>query len=262
MTTTKEQNSSAPTLSVAIICLNEEDRIERLLRSVSFADEIVVVDSGSSDRTPQICHEFGVRFFHHDWLGYVAQKQFAMELTSCQWILSLDADEVITDQGIIEIKDAIKTAVSGVGGFSFPRLSRYLHRWIRHGGWFPDRKVRLVRRGMGRWSGDSLHERLEVTGTVINLQNPILHYVYRDISDQIKTIDRFSGTYASGRESRFPKLYLFAGIFHALGKFFECAVWKLGILDGIPGIIIAVNSAFYIFLKHAKVWERSTSKTS
>ena len=253
----------SPTLSVAIITLNEEDRIANLLQSVSFAKDIVVVDSGSTDRTIEICERFGVRLYRHEWEGYSNQKQFAMGLTQGDWILSLDADEVITDEGREEILRSIGNADSSrVNGFSFPRLSRYLNRWIRHGGWFPDRKVRLVRRGAGRWSGDLLHEKLEVDGRVDNLVNPILHYVYRDIFDQISTINHFSSTFASQNESRFPRLSVILGIFHAIGKFLECAVWKLGILDGIPGIIIAVNSAFYVFLKHAKKWERSTIRTS
>ncbi|MFH0957267.1 MAG: glycosyltransferase family 2 protein, partial [Pseudomonadota bacterium] len=190
----------SPTLSVAIITLNEEDRIERLLRSVSFADEIVVVDSGSSDRTTEICKKHGVRLYHHDFEGYAKQKQFAMGVATSEWILSLDADEMITDEGRKEILGSLAQADSTIVGFSFPRLSWYLNRWIRHGGWFPDRKVRLIRREMGHWSGDSLHEKLEVNGSVLNLSHPILHFVYRDISDQIKTIDRFSSTFASSAQ--------------------------------------------------------------
>lgn len=252
----------SPTLSVAIITLNEEDRIENLLQSVSFAKDIVVVDSGSTDRTIEICERFGVRLYHNDWKGYSNQKQFAMGLTKGDWILSLDADEVISDEGREEILRSIATADPIVNGFSFPRLSRYLNRWIRHGGWFPDRKVRLVRRDTGCWSGDSLHEKLEVSGRVENLVNPILHYVYRDISDQINTINHFSSTFASEKHSCYPRFCVIFGIVHAIGKFLECAVWKLGILDGIPGMIIAMNSAFYIFLKHAKRWERSKKRTT
>jgi glycosyltransferase involved in cell wall biosynthesis len=249
-------------LSVAIITLNEEDRIERLLSSVCFVKDIVIVDSGSTDRTREICEGFDVRFYHHDWEGYVRQKQFALGLATGDWILSLDADEVITDEGRCEILSSLANADATVNGFSFPRLSRYLNRWIRHGGWFPDRKVRLVRRGMGRWIGEALHEKLEVTGRVQNMVNPILHYVYRDISDQINTINHFSSTFAAEKKCRFPGFYVVLGIFHAIGKFLECAIWKLGLLDGLPGLIIALNSAFYIFLKHAKTWERSATKTS
>lgn len=243
-------------LSVAVITKNEEDRIGHLLESVTFADEIVVIDSGSTDKTLDICRTYGARIFHQDWLGYVGQKQRALELTTGDWILSLDADEVIPDTTRMEIITALFTNPCHASGFSFPRLSRYLNRWIRHGGWFPDRKVRMVRRGLGRWVGDTLHERLEVSGNVAQLNNPIQHYVYRDIFDQIRTINSFSSTFASTNRSRFPEVYLLLGLFHAVAKFIECAIWKLGILDGAAGLIIAVNSSFYVFLKHAKVWEK------
>ncbi len=247
--------NSRPLLSVAIITLNEADRIPRLLAGLDIADEIVVVDSGSSDDTVKICEAAGACVIHHDWMGYPAQKQFAMECASGEWILNLDADEVVPKEGADEILNAIRTVEPDVNGFSLPRLSRYLNRWIKHGGWYPDRKVRLTRKDCGRWVGQDLHERLEVSGKIQELKHPLLHYVYRDISDQLKTIDRFSFVAAkNGRPA--SGAYVVWGLFHALGKFLECAVWKLGLLDGIPGLIIAVNSAFYVFLKHAKAWEK------
>ncbi|MHB8202229.1 MAG: glycosyltransferase family 2 protein [Desulfomonilaceae bacterium] len=249
--------SKRASLSVVIITKNEEDRIGNLLGSVSFADEIVVVDSGSSDRTLEICRSYGAKTFHQKWLGYAGQKQFAMQNASCDWVLSLDADEIIPDETRVEILDALTMETDQAVGFSFPRLSWYLDKWIYHGGWFPDRKVRLVRRGAACWVGVALHEKLEVYGTVKLLKNPILHFVYRDISDQIRTVNTFSSTFATQNRSRFPRFYLALGLFHAVAKFFECAIWKLGVLDGPQGLVIAVNSAFYVFLKHAKVWECS-----
>ncbi|MGC8660732.1 MAG: glycosyltransferase family 2 protein [Desulfomonilaceae bacterium] len=251
------KTSGKSTISIAVIAKNEEDRIADLLNSCSFADEIVVVDSGSTDRTLEICESFGVKIFHQTWLGYAAQKQYALDNTTSEWVLSLDADEVIPEQTHLEIFEVLKATDQEVKGFSLPRLSWYLGRWIRHGGWFPDRKVRMVRRGYGQWVGDTLHEKLEVRGPVKQLKNPIWHFVYRNISDQIATIDSFSTTFAAAKKSRFPSMYLLFGIWHSLFKFFECAIWKLGILDGLPGLVIAVNSSFYVFLKHAKVWEAS-----
>jgi hypothetical protein len=179
-----------------------------------------------------------------------------MEQAAGQWVLSLDADEALSGEIAAEILNAIKTAPEQVHGFSMPRLSRYLNRWIRHGGWYPDTKIRLVRRGCGHWVGDGLHERLEVSGSVGRLEHPLLHYVYRDISDQVKTINRFSTVAATYRNKPGSLAHLLLGLVHAFGKFFECAIWKLGLLDGAPGFIIAVNSAFYVFLKHAKAWEK------
>lgn len=253
---TQSPDPQKPLLSVAVIAKNEADRIRALLESVKFADEVLVVDSGSTDGTVEMCRSFGARVIHQDWMGYAAQKQFAMDAASGQWVLSLDADEAISPESADEITRAIRSSGNEVQGFSLPRLSRYLNRWIRHGGWYPDRKIRLVRKGSGTWTGDGLHEKLEVSGIVRNLQLPILHYVYRDISDQINTINRFSSVHADHRPPA-GAIHILFGLFHGAGKFLECAVWKLGILDGIPGLIIAVNSSFYVFLKHAKAWEKS-----
>ncbi|MBI4964116.1 MAG: glycosyltransferase family 2 protein [Desulfomonile tiedjei] len=245
-----------PRLSLVIIAKNEADRIGDLLQSCPIADEVLVVDSGSTDGTVDVARSFGARVIHQEWLGYVAQKQMAMETASSEWILSMDADEALSQESVAEILRALENVEPEVQAFSMPRMSRYLNRWIKHGGWYPDRKVRLIRRGSGLWAGDALHDRLEVNGRVERLQHPILHYVYRDISDQVKTINNFSTVDVHYRGMRGPG-YVVLGLLHAVGKFLECAVWKLGLLDGIPGLIIAVNSAFYVFLKHAKSWELS-----
>ena len=257
---TNRSNPENPLLSIVVIAKNEADRIRALFESASIADEVLVVDSGSTDDTVEICNSYGARVIHREWMGYAAQKQFAMEQASGRWVLSLDADEALSPQSSAEIVKAINDASQEVHAFSMPRLSRYLNRWILHGGWYPDRKIRLVRRGFGRWIGDGLHEKLEVAGNIGQLEHPLLHYVYRDISDQVKTIDRFSTVSASQRNKSGSRAYLLLGLAHAIGKFFECAVWKLGLLDGAPGIIIAVNSAFYVFLKHAKAWEKGLAK--
>jgi glycosyltransferase involved in cell wall biosynthesis len=245
-----------PTLSVAVIARNEADRIGRLLESARFADEILVVDSGSTDNTRALCRSHGAIVFDHLWMGYAAQKQIALEKAGSVWVLSLDADEAVSESLAEEIRTAIDNAPRDVCGFSMPRFSYYLGRWIRHGGWYPDRKVRLARKGRGHWAGDSLHERLEVDGRVIPLSQPILHFVYRDISDQLATIDRFS-TIAARESGRASGFYVLAGLAHAAGKFAECYLWKLGLLDGWAGLVIAANSAWYAFLKHAKAWEMS-----
>ncbi|MEW6349036.1 MAG: glycosyltransferase family 2 protein [Thermodesulfobacteriota bacterium] len=255
--TTQPPPPENPLLTVAVIAFNEADRIGRLLKTCdSLGVEILVVDSGSSDGTVEVCREHGAKVMHQTWRGYAAQKQFALETARGEWILSLDADEAPSAQAIAEILSAVKNAAPDVAGFSMPRMSRYLNRWIRHGGWYPDRKVRLVRRGMGRWVGEGVHEGLHVEGNVVKLSQPLLHYVYRDIADQVKTINRFSTVTADYRRRGASMWYVWWGIVHAAAKFLECAVWKLGILDGVPGLIIAVNSAFYVFLKHAKAWEK------
>jgi glycosyltransferase involved in cell wall biosynthesis len=243
-----------PKISAAIIAKDEVDRIDRLLKSCTFADEIIVVDSGSTDGTQTLCTDAGARVLFNEWPGHVAQKQFAMEATSSEWILCLDADEEVSDGLAAEILKEVENAGPDVCAFSMPRLSRYLGRWIRHGGWYPDRKVRLVRRGRGRWQGVNPHDKLVADGTIKHLANPILHYVYRGIADQVVTINSFSDIYAQ-QNTPMGRWFVAAGFLHAFGKFFECYVWKLGLFDGIPGLVIAMNSAWYTFLKHAKRWE-------
>ena len=245
-----------PKISVAVIAQDEADRIGVLLNSLGFADEVVVVDSGSSDGTQSICEKAGAKVIFRPWPGYVEQKQFALEETTHEWILCLDADEEVPEKLAAEILHAVKTAPPDTGGFSMPRLSRYLGRWIKHSGWYPDRKIRLVRRGRGTWQGVNPHDKLVARGRIIELTQPFFHYVYRDISDQVITMNNFSEIYA--RQGRpVGKWFVVAGLLHAFGKFFECYLWKLGFLDGIPGFVIAVNSAGYVFLKHAKRWEKS-----
>jgi glycosyltransferase involved in cell wall biosynthesis len=247
-----------PNISVAVIAKNEADRIELLLRSCAFADEIVVVDSGSKDGTQSLCENAGARVLFHEWPGYVAQKQFALEATSSEWILCLDADEEVSEALAEEILKAVKEAGPDVSAFSLPRLSRYLGRWIRHGGWYPDRKVRLVRRSRGKWQGEDPHDKLFVEGRVKQLTNPLLHHVYRGIFDQVVTINSFSDIVA--QQGPPPGgWFVVAGLFHAVAKFVECYLWKLVLLDGIPGLIIAVNSAWYVFIRHAKKWEAGLS---
>jgi glycosyltransferase involved in cell wall biosynthesis len=245
-------------LSLVVITKNEADRIHRLFDSCAdLVDEIVVIDSGSTDSTVEVCRSTGARVVEQEWLGYVDQKQFAMEQARGEWTLNLDADEALSPELRKEISSALESPPADVDAFSMPRLSRYLNRWIRHGGWYPDRKVRLARRDRARWTGDGIHEKLEVEGRVAELTHPFLHYVYRDISDQVATMNRFSSVIADHGKTPGSSGYLIAGLFHAVGKFLECAVWKRGLLDGFPGLVIAVNSAFYVFLKHAKAWERS-----
>jgi glycosyltransferase involved in cell wall biosynthesis len=244
-------------ISVAVIAKDEADRISRLLESVAFADEVVVVvDSISSDDTVPICRRAGARVVEHAWEGYARQKQFALTQARSPWVLSLDADEAVSAALAAEMVAAVDRAQERTAGFSMPRLSRYLGRWIRHGGWYPDRKVRLVRHGSAAWSDDGLHEKLTVKGEVAYLKNPILHYVYRNISDQVQTIDRFSDLTAAHRPPS-GGWFLWLGMLHAMGKFIECYLWKRGFLDGHAGLVIAMNSSWYVFLKHSKTWEKS-----
>ena len=241
-------------LSVAIITYNEESNIRDCLASVAWADEIIVVDSFSTDGTIDICSRFGVNVLQREWPGHVRQKQFAMDQATGDWVLCLDADERLSDEAAREIRAVLQSDPSA-DGFIFPRQSFYLNRWISHGGWYPDAKLRLVRRGTARWGGEDPHDKLLSDGTVAVLSGKILHYVYRDISHQLKTVDSFSGISAQQWHRQDKRCSLFLLLFRPPVRFLEMYLWKKGFLDGMPGLIIAVVSSYYVFLKYAKLWE-------
>ncbi len=248
-------------LSAAIIAFNEEKKIRQCLESVKWMDEIIVVDSFSTDKTVEICRLYTDKVFQREWPGHVKQKQFALKQATGDWILSLDADERLSPKAIANIKEALAGSPS-VDGFSFPRVSFYLGRWIRHGGWYPDRKLRLVRKGCAWWGGDDPHDKLMTNGEVQNLQGEILHYVYNDISHQLNTVDSFSRVSAQEWHKQGKRFNLLLLLCRPLIRFLEMYIWKGGILDGMPGFIIAVISSYYVFLKYAKLWELQKIKTN
>jgi glycosyltransferase involved in cell wall biosynthesis len=243
------------TLSAVVICGNEEANIGDCLESLTWCDEIVVVDSQSTDRTVEIAKKYTDKVIVRAWPGYVAQKQFALEQATGDWILSLDADERCTPA----LKDEIQRTLANPGdvnGFAVKRHVWYLGRWINHGGWYPDYKVRLVRRGKARWTGIDPHDKLEAEGETRRLDGELIHFTYRDFSHQLKTIDKFSDVAVEewikeGRRFSWIKFW-----FHPPVKFFVCYVWKLGFLDGWAGLVIAAASAFYVRTKYVKLRER------
>jgi len=252
---------SEPLLSVTVITFNEEQNIRDCLASVAWADEIVVVDACSNDQTPLICREFTDRVIQRPWPGHVAQKQYALEQARGAWILCLDADERLSLEAAAEVKTIIHNP-NAANGYTFPRQSFYLGRWIRHGGWYPDRKLRLVRRGCGRWTGQDPHDKLVVNGTTGHCSGVLYHYVYRDIAQQLATVDSFSRITAVQWHREGRRFQLLPLLVHPVLKFFETYIWKLGFLDGMPGFIISVISSYYVFLKYAKLWELSKLRGS
>lgn len=240
-------------LSACIITFNEERNIRDCLESVRFADEIVVVDSGSTDRTVEIARAMGARVIVKDWPGHIEQKNFAIDQAGGEWVLSIDADERVTPELRAEIEHALAEP-QGYEGFSMPRLSFYLGRWIRHSGWYPDRKLRLIRRGRGRWGGVNPHDHLACDGPVRALRGDLLHYSYRDIADHLKTIDFFTTIAAREKHKRGARA-LPGMIFGPPLKFLKAYVLKLGFLDGLPGLVVAVLGSYYVFLKYAKLFE-------
>ena len=247
-------------LSATIITFNEEHNIRRCLESIKWVDEIIVVDSFSTDRTVEICKEYTDRVIQREWPGHVRQKQFALEQATGDWVLSLDADECLSEQSIRELQETVLDDNPAVDGFIFPRKSFYLGRWINHGGWYPDSKLRLVRRGRAHWGGVDPHDKLITDGNTVQLKHDMLHYVYRDIAHQLKTVDSFSAISAEQWHRQGKRFNLLLLLVRPPIRFLEMYVWKLGLLDGMPGFVIAVVSSYYVFLKYARLWALQRSE--
>ena len=243
------------TLSVCIIACNEEDRIGDCLSSVAWADEIVVIDSRSTDRTAEIAGERGARVIVRDWPGYVAQKNFALEQAQSEWVLCVDADERVSPLLGESIRAALAAPPGALAGYRMARKTFYLGRWILHSGWYPDWKVRLVRRGRARWGGVDPHDRLDADGPVSTLPGDLEHRTYRDIADHLRTIDRFTSVAARELLDRRQGGAVLKMILNPPAKFAKMYLLKAGFLDGLPGFVVAALGSYYVFLKYAKLWE-------
>jgi glycosyltransferase involved in cell wall biosynthesis len=252
-----------PKISVYMITYNNERTVERALRSVTWADEIVVVDSFSKDGTVEISRRVTDKVFQREWPGYRDQYQYAADLTTHPWIMFVDADEEVSAELAEEIRRQVDRGAEDTDGFFAYRRTYYLGRWIQYGGWYPDGEIRLYRRERGKWEG-GLHAKVVVDGKVGFLKNQYHHYTYGNISDQIQTIDRYSKIAAEDMAKRQEAFSLFKLIFHPLFRFIKGYLFKQGFRDGLPGLIIVVSTMYYVFVKHAKLWEltRSTSSSS
>ena len=237
-------------LSVIVITKNEAHSIEKCLESVSWADEIVVVDSGSTDDTVRLCESKGAKVHVTDWPGFGMQKNRAIDLSTCDWVLSLDADETVSP----ELKEEILGAISReeADAYSLPRSSSYCGRFMRHGGWWPDRVVRLFRRGQARFSEDLVHEKLIVEGNVLTLSSPLIHVAFTDLEEVLEKIDRYSTAGALMMAKRNKDSSLSKAILHGFWSFFRTYFLKAGFLDGREGFMLAVSNAegtYYRYLK-------------
>jgi hypothetical protein len=243
-------------VSAAVICRDEADRIAACLESVAWCDEVLVVDSGSTDGTLEIARKHATRVLERDWPGYAAQRDFALQQASGDWVLCLDADERCTPA----LRDAIRSALATdppLAGYAVRRHAFHLGRWIDHGGWYPDWKLRLVRRGRARGGGVEPHDKLVVDGPVGRLDADLEHYTYRDFADHLRTVQRFSDLVSDEWVKQGRRFSLALALLHPPAKFFECWLWKQGFRDGWPGFVIAATSAFYVFAKHVKLWEKT-----
>jgi glycosyltransferase involved in cell wall biosynthesis len=247
-----------PRLSAVIITKNEAANIADCLDSVAFADERIVVDSGSSDETVRIAKEKGARVEQHEFTGYGAQKNFALSLAQGDWVLSVDADERVSPALVAEIERAI--AGGHADGYRMPRRSTFCGRVMRHSGWWPDYVLRLFRRGRARFSDDIVHERVICDGPIERLAEPLDHVAVRRIEDSLSRMDRYSTAsaeliVASGRHPSFA-----TGITHGLFAFFKTYVLRAGFLDGREGFLLAVAIAEGSYYRHMKAWLRGRDR--
>ena len=242
-------------ISACVISFNEELKIRRCLESVKWCDEIVVLDSFSTDTTIEICRQFTDRIFQQEWLGYVGQRNMVREMSRYEWILFMDADEEMSPALKDEIEAEFDRGTGNTFGYEFPRQVYYLGRWIRHGDWYPDVKLRLFKKEFGRTEGEEPHDRVVVRGPIKRLRNPIWHYTYDDVSDQIKTLNRFSTITAQQKYVRGRKVHFRDLIFHPFFRFLRGYLLRRGFMDGTHGLMIASIASFGSFLKYAKQWE-------
>jgi len=241
-------------LSVIIITKNEQDNIKDCLESIKWADEIIVVDSGSKDKTEEICRKYTDKFYVKDWLGFGIQKQRALDLATHEWVLSIDADERVTPRLKNEIFHKIAYD-SNESGYLIPRLSNYLGKDIYHSGWYPDYTLRLVKKQNSRFTKDIVHEKIIVEGGVGKISSHFLHYPYKDISHHFQKINVYSSLSAkkmfdNGKRIVWPMI-LVKSIF----SFFKSYVLRRGFLDGWPGVVVSISTGLSVFLKYLKLKE-------
>jgi len=248
-------------LSVVIITLNEEDRLEEALKSCKdIADEIVVVDSFSTDKTCEIAAQYGAKIYKHEFVDYGSQKNVALDKAANEWILNLDADERVSDRLKKEVlefkqkKENPKNKNNDADGFLIKRKTFYLGRWIKHSGWYPDRKLRLFRKSKSRWQG-RIHEALILDGNTTRMEGDIFHFTYRDVTDHISRLNNYSLMQARDIVDNKKKLLYLRTLLLPPITFLRFYIWKLGILDGFPGLLIALVSSWATAMKHLKAIE-------
>lgn len=246
-----------PRLSVVVITKDEAERVRACLESVAWADELVVVDAESTDKTAQIAREFTDHVYVRPWPGFAAQKNFGLEQATGDWILSVDADEEVSRELRDEIEAVLAAPGAACAGYRIPRRNLFWGRFIRHGGLYPDWQLRLFRRGRGRFVDRAVHESVEVEGEVGRLRAALVHRSYRDVADFLARADRYSTLAAeewlgSGRPARLRDLVL-----RPAGRFLSMYVVRAGFLDGWRGFLLAAFYAYYVFIRSAKVWERA-----
>ena len=245
-----------PRLSVVIVTRNEEERIRACLEAVAWADELIVVDAESEDKTASIARELTDHVIVRPWPGFAIQKNHGLDLARGAWILSLDADEIVSPALRAEIEGVV-AADGPADGYAVPRRNIFWGRWVRHGGLYPDWQIRLFRRGRGRFSERAVHESVQVAGDVRRLAGHLEHRSYRDVSDFLARADRYSTLAAEDVIARGGRVHAWDLVLRPLGRFVGMYVLERGFLDGWRGFLLAALYAYYVLIRCAKVWERT-----
>jgi glycosyltransferase involved in cell wall biosynthesis len=244
-----------PTVSAIVVCFNEEENIRPCLESLRWCDEIVVVDSFSTDRTVEIVRQYTDRIIQRPWAGYREQKAFAHSQATKDWVLLVDSDERVTPELRDEIQQTLTHDSSACAGFAVPRLVFYLGRWWWRGGWYPDYNVRLFRRDRATWGGSDPHEKILVDGPVRRLRYPLYHFSYRNIEDHIERINRFTSISSQELRKNEKHWRLIDALLRPGFRFFRSYILKRGFMEGFAGFYVATTAAMYVFLRYAKLWE-------
>jgi hypothetical protein len=240
-------------LTVTVITLNEAAHIEAALASVAWADEVIVVDSGSSDGTLEIARRHATRVEARDWPGYGAQKNRAAELAANDWILSLDADERVTPALAQEIRAVLQDPAAD--GYRIPRVTWYLGRWIRSTDWYPDLQLRLYDRRKARWNLRQVHESVELVEPAGRLRHELQHFAYRDVSHHLVTIDRYTTLAARQWATEGRRASAVGAVAHPPLAFARNYLLRGGFRDGAAGLLVSLLNSYYVFLKFVKLWE-------
>lgn len=246
-------NAQRPKISACIISMNEADRIEECIASLDFCDEVLVVDSRSTDNTRELAEAAGARVIERDWPGHVKQKEFTIRAATHDWVLCVDSDERISPplrEQIIALRDA---GFQGKDGWNMPRLCSYLGGWIRHGNWYPDRQLRLFNRERAHWGGHDPHDRVQMKGPMGELAGDLIHHPYRAFSDHLGTMDKYTTIMAQGLYDRGKRSSMAKVVFHPTWKFLRFYFVKRAFLDGWRGLLLAYLAAHYTRLKYAKL---------
>ncbi len=244
-----------PKLSVITLAFNEETNIAECLATVRWADEIIVVDSGSTDRTVALARQFTDKVLTVEWRGYGATKNLALEHATGEWILWLDADERVPAELAAEMQEVLRSNDEVIAGYAVARRAYFLGRWIKHCGWYPGRVTRLFRRANARFTESNVHEQIVVDGRVAALKNDLLHYTDPSLQHYFHKFNRYTSLAAADLQAAGKKFSVLDLLLRPAFLFFKMYVVKRGFLDGIQGFILCVVSSAYVFTKYAKLWE-------